>query len=410
VTPDDAFLQSIIENPEDDTPRLVYADWLDEHGQPERAEFIRVQCELDKTGEDDPRRQGLKEREQGLLQEHRKRWVEPLNPLVLWAGFCRGFVEEVDIQAETFLARADTLFRLAPVRSLLLSEPGDGHMADLAASPWLGRLASLDLRPSGDSLSDEGARALAGSRHLANLRALHLAGTGPAGVHTLLASPALPRLEVLRLEGCDLADCDAEALLEGWRLVSLKELSFCGTCISVEGLARSPHLASLATLEVSDDDLRFRDEDVRALAHCEHLSALTSLRLKKDDIGEAGAKLLARSAVLGSLTSLCLRENQVKPAGVQALASSPCLGSLTTLDLSWNGIGDAGAEALAASLSLPHLGKLDLGWNGIRDAGARALAGSRRTAGLTKLDLSKNYLSETTRQALREQFGHRICF
>ena len=43
---DVAFLAAICANPADDTPRLVYADWLDEHGQPERAEFVRVQCEL----------------------------------------------------------------------------------------------------------------------------------------------------------------------------------------------------------------------------------------------------------------------------------------------------------------------------------------------------------------------------
>jgi uncharacterized protein (TIGR02996 family) len=41
-----AFLAAIIERPDDDVPRLVFADWLDEHGQPERAEFIRVQVEL----------------------------------------------------------------------------------------------------------------------------------------------------------------------------------------------------------------------------------------------------------------------------------------------------------------------------------------------------------------------------
>jgi uncharacterized protein (TIGR02996 family) len=40
---DEAFLQAIIESPDDDAPRLVYADWLDEHGQPVRADFIRVQ-------------------------------------------------------------------------------------------------------------------------------------------------------------------------------------------------------------------------------------------------------------------------------------------------------------------------------------------------------------------------------
>ena len=38
---DDAFLQAILDAPDDDTPRLVYADWLEEHGQPDRAEFIR---------------------------------------------------------------------------------------------------------------------------------------------------------------------------------------------------------------------------------------------------------------------------------------------------------------------------------------------------------------------------------
>jgi uncharacterized protein (TIGR02996 family) len=35
------FLQAIIDAPEDDAPRLVYADWLEDNGQPERAEFIR---------------------------------------------------------------------------------------------------------------------------------------------------------------------------------------------------------------------------------------------------------------------------------------------------------------------------------------------------------------------------------
>lgn len=41
-----AFLRHIIAEPEDDLPRLIFADWLDEHGEAARAEFIRVQCEL----------------------------------------------------------------------------------------------------------------------------------------------------------------------------------------------------------------------------------------------------------------------------------------------------------------------------------------------------------------------------
>jgi uncharacterized protein (TIGR02996 family) len=39
----DALLRAIAAQPDEDTPRLMYADWLDENGQPERAEFIRVQ-------------------------------------------------------------------------------------------------------------------------------------------------------------------------------------------------------------------------------------------------------------------------------------------------------------------------------------------------------------------------------
>lgn len=40
-----AFLNTILAHPDADLPRLVYADWLEEIGQAERAEFIRLQCE-----------------------------------------------------------------------------------------------------------------------------------------------------------------------------------------------------------------------------------------------------------------------------------------------------------------------------------------------------------------------------
>ena len=49
-TEEDPFLLSIAENKNDDFPRLVFADWLEEKGQEERAEFIRVQIELSKLG------------------------------------------------------------------------------------------------------------------------------------------------------------------------------------------------------------------------------------------------------------------------------------------------------------------------------------------------------------------------
>ena len=36
------FLRTIAKTPNDDTPRLVFSDWLDEHEHHELAEFIRL--------------------------------------------------------------------------------------------------------------------------------------------------------------------------------------------------------------------------------------------------------------------------------------------------------------------------------------------------------------------------------
>lgn len=41
-----ALIASILANPQEDTPRLVYADFLEEQGEVERAEFVRAQVEL----------------------------------------------------------------------------------------------------------------------------------------------------------------------------------------------------------------------------------------------------------------------------------------------------------------------------------------------------------------------------
>src|SRR5690242_12611585 len=99
---DEAFLHAIRENPGDDGPRLVYADWLDEHGQPERAEFIRVQCQLAPLEPDDDRYPALKHREFKLWGHHHRAWSEPLRPFTRSYSFHRGFADHVSLSAETF--------------------------------------------------------------------------------------------------------------------------------------------------------------------------------------------------------------------------------------------------------------------------------------------------------------------
>src|SRR6516162_4283405 len=85
-----ALLAAIAAHPEEDTPRLAYADWLDEHagGLPEpasariRAEFIRVQCEIKKleglTRAELNRYVELYRRQDAILTYHRRDLLGPL--------------------------------------------------------------------------------------------------------------------------------------------------------------------------------------------------------------------------------------------------------------------------------------------------------------------------------------------
>src|SRR5262245_59312414 len=78
ITEGEALLRAIREEPGEDAHRLVYADWLEEHGGeegPARAELIRFQCRLARLAPGDPERGELERRERRLLKEHRSRWL-----------------------------------------------------------------------------------------------------------------------------------------------------------------------------------------------------------------------------------------------------------------------------------------------------------------------------------------------
>jgi uncharacterized protein (TIGR02996 family) len=75
-----ALLQAAKHSPEDDTPRLVLADWLEDHGDLPRAEFLRLQCRLGSaaTPLDADEKQALERRRQALLERHGGAWLGPL--------------------------------------------------------------------------------------------------------------------------------------------------------------------------------------------------------------------------------------------------------------------------------------------------------------------------------------------
>jgi uncharacterized protein (TIGR02996 family) len=222
------FNVGILEEPDDDTHRLVYADWLDEHGDPDRAEFIRVQCELTRLeGDDDPtsaaqvRMAALQHREAVLLGSHRPAWTQPLPEWARrWCGFQRGFVATVHASAALFLEHGAELLRVAPVQHLALDSVGHWTAA-LAASPLLRPLRSLLL--ANQRLDDAAARALAASPHLANLTLLNLDNNRLTadGAQALASATGLPRLARLQLGGNMLGPAGAEALADSLLLPGL---------------------------------------------------------------------------------------------------------------------------------------------------------------------------------------------
>src|SRR5919201_1793466 len=123
MSAEEGLLLDVVEHPEDDTPRLVYADWLDEHGgakRAARAELIRVQCELARLPEEDDRVPALRRREEELLARPGDAWVKALDVPAADYEFRRGFVEQVALGVRQFLTQAEALFRATPVRRLKL--------------------------------------------------------------------------------------------------------------------------------------------------------------------------------------------------------------------------------------------------------------------------------------------------
>jgi uncharacterized protein (TIGR02996 family) len=136
------FLTAIRKAPDDDAPRLACADWLDEHGESDRAAFIRLQCQMHRMPQRGLKFTRVRDQTDKLLKKHEKEWVGPLARWVRRYDFRRGFIESVRLEVAAFLKHAEQLFQLVPLRALDFVEPKD-LMPALVRSPFLGRVESL---------------------------------------------------------------------------------------------------------------------------------------------------------------------------------------------------------------------------------------------------------------------------
>ena len=397
--------QRIRAYPDDDTPRLIYADWLDERGDP-RGEFIRVQIALARlagrntcsslpgtmvstltclgpslAGEQSPRQAELRRREFLLLSRHRQEWLAPFRGWTSGEEFRRGFVESVKITARAFLAHAPRLFALTPLRQVQILDL-DHWAESLAACPFLDRLEGLIIHAQycGSSL----AAALARSPYLDHLRQLRLSRnrlgdeglvylsrrpwpsleeldlsdnglTGAAAIH-LQKSHAFPRLRCLQLRDNDLGPAGAFALAEGPLLRQLHFLGLAGNRLGQLRLTDPLHLF---------------------------------FRVPYLDLADNG------------LSAESLRGLLLFPPATPALP-------VRYLDLSRNPLGDAGSITLASVRQLEELRVLILGWCNIGDAGAQALARAFHLRFLHTLDLSNNPIGGEGFRAFVEPFTHRL--
>lgn len=302
-----AFLELILKNPHEDGPRLVYADWLEENGQCDRAEFIRIQCELAQLRPDNPRRLELETRERDLLLDYRQEWRPVFDRPYVGDSFSfdfrRGFPEiHTDIRS---LVELEYQFAAGiPVPAMHVTSESESLAVEAAELfqrffdfSFLDRLVSIEITLSGRLAVQ------------------------------LLTSQLLTGLRRLALTCFDLSGAAAKRLAILPAMAGVVDLR-----LNVVNHSPGPHnLGNRVAL---------------GFAGSTFAPKLQKLDLSGNDIGNVGAIALARAAVLSELTYLDLGSNYISEEGSLALAESPHLGKIEWLNLAYNLPGPRGEEML----------------------------------------------------------------
>jgi uncharacterized protein (TIGR02996 family) len=468
-----AFRDAIVADIDDDAPRLIYADWLDEHGDPERAAFIRVQCERARLPAWDGAQVRLRLREQELLKQHGEGWLAELPAIrgVRWEGFRRGIVAEVSFTSfEAMRQSAPACRAVAPVEAVTVRWPrrSEGSRAvkpiaelreltltgnpDYEAFEWVAESPQLSTlrRLTVGGLFQDSLERLVASPHLANLKSLRVPenNLGNRGLFALTQSATLSALEELDFSSMTrheryirdpvLRAAGLGALM-GWPgLATVRSLTLDGNDVSRDGLRallRSPHAGGLKKLSLRDGRLDgqamaefhsalpglrletldlgenvLKDPGAEAVARAPCLRELKVLRLDRCEITLGGARLFAKKAsFLGGLRRLDVGHNHFGPAGLTDLLDRGPA-SLHTLRMRDNDLFDAGAATLAASPASDAMLEVDLSQNGLGAAAAQALGESAHLRGLLVLRLADNPISESSAAALAASpLGQRLA-
>jgi uncharacterized protein (TIGR02996 family) len=304
MSPEQGLLRAILEDPDDDAPRLVYADWLEENGDADRAAFIRAQVRLAHfdwraippgverfPGE----LESLQRQADELWRRRKEQWLAEL-PAYLRrrrVRYHRGFVEELCGAPAHLLRVSARVWDRHPIRQLTIQD-GPGELARVLALPQLGRVRKLSLMAD---LGKGDRAAMAAADGLSGVRVLSvMGGNGDPAYAALARCPSLHGLADLFLDAglrnvtpdglAALTASDNVAGLVALRLdmIYLKEHS-------ALVVARSPRLAGLRFLRING---KIGDEGARALCESPHLGGLQSLELRSFSSVSAASRAALR--------------------------------------------------------------------------------------------------------------------
>lgn len=321
------FLAEILANPSDDTPRLVYSDWLTEQGDP-YGEFIRLQIERESLPAGSSAAKRMRTRELKLQKEHGTYWAAGIPPLVERFEFRRGFVGWIKLDMRRFVTDAEQLVREAPIESLEL-RVGAHYIRKLAECEQLAQIRSLTVK-----------------KCRMKQKTFKL----------FVNSPCLNQLEHLELYRSNVTDTGCEALASSTSLNALRSLSLTQNRIGPQGAsAIAQHMSHLKQLDLSS--CWIEDSGASEIA-ATHWPNLQSLQLGYCHFRQQGVEAISTSSGFPVLKHLDLMH-----CSGQSHFAGPTLPALEFLNLAYHSLDDDDVMKLATSPHRSALRHLDLRWN-----------------------------------------------
>src|SRR5262245_28794428 len=120
----DSFLQAIRADPADDGARLIYADWLEDDGEAELAEFIRLQISLDGLPRSVARHFFANLRLQEILANNPERqddlpsWARRVHETARYQSYRRGLPAEIHCDPDDWLRHGHELLERYPIEEV----------------------------------------------------------------------------------------------------------------------------------------------------------------------------------------------------------------------------------------------------------------------------------------------------